>query len=414
MKSQPRFTSGARVRSLWSLTLLLMACVTVPPAREVPAPRPLPREEPRHACDPAGSREPVATDGGVCGDGRRGQRCQSIRVFGCGMNSESLSCEAPEVCDEGDLGGATCQTIGLSGNGLRCGSGCAMFDHTGCDACPRRPGVRCQPLGLQKTMTPHTFAVAPGGAVAVLNITDSGSVTLAISERGEVIKVLKPLAGHDPRQLVAVAPGRFVYVTETYDAVSTKSDRVVAVPFSAREGLGKPIEVLRQGDVRVQAATVVEGVPLVITFTAGRWDSWSVHALTASGTPRPLPEGRTFVVFARFTPELAILREKAGTTIVSLPNNGGACVASVRRDDTAAPLRSSGASSFEHPDFGTLSAAPEGARCRARWTHPDGTVTLLGQVPPPMQGVEDWQRDGAGWLGERQGVLLTVDPLEFR
>lgn len=31
-----------------------------------------------------------------------------------------------------------------------------------------------------------------------------------------------------------------------------------------------------------------------------------------------------------------------------------------------------------------------------------------------MQGVEAWMRSGAMWLGERQGVLLTVDPLEFR
>jgi hypothetical protein len=350
---------------------------------------------------------PVETDGGVCGDGRRGDRCHLLKTFGCGTDGERLVCEASELCDTNDLGGATCASLGLSGDGLRCGPGCNSFDDSACDACPRRPGVRCAPLGLRKRVNVHTFTVAPGGAVGLISIDDAVKTRLIISERGAVVKTLSPLQGHEPRWLVPLAPGRFAYVVEEGSAV-------VVVPFS-RDGVGKPVELTRQENVRVQAATVVEGLPLVVTFVAGAWDTWEVHALSPSGAPVPLPEGKTLVAFVRFMPELAVRRDATGvTTIVTVPVNGGTCVASIPTRGTSGPPRSQGVTHLETAALGVVNAAEEGGRCRATWQHPDGSVTALGSRPPPMQGVEDWRRDGAAWVGERHGVLLTVDPLEYR
>ena len=404
------FLRQGRVRSLPLFGLLLLACATSRPPQPRPAPAPPVQDfEARHPCDPIGSVEPLPSDGGVCGDGVRGQRCELHRVNACGTFSESVSCSAPELCEANDLGGATCASIGLSGAGLACAPGCQFFDDRRCDACPRRPGVQCQPLGLAKSVQPHTFAVSPGGAVAVLSVDDAMKTRLFISQAGRLIKTLTPLANHDPRHLVALDSGRFAYVVEEYEKGVAR--RIVVVPFSARDGLGKPISLLEAQDVRVQATDVVDGVPLVVSFTAGPAPAWDVHALSPKGMSMPLPEGRVLVAFLRFTPELAIRRDASGTTVVvSLPNNGGACRASVVTRGPDGAVRPA----FGPEQLGTITESEEGARCRATWKHPDGAVTTLGQRPPPMQGVEDWKRAGAMWLGERQGVLLTVDPLEFR
>lgn len=405
-----------RVRSFPLFSLLLIACATArTPAEPSAAPK-SPDLEARYPCDPIGSSEPIATDGGVCGDGVRGQRCELHRVNACGRFSESVSCEAPEVCEANDLGGATCATIGLSGSGLECAPGCQWFDDRHCDACPRRPGVQCQALGLPKAATSHTFAVAPGGTVAVLSVDDAMKVKLFISRAGRVIRTLTPLPSHDPRHLLAIDIDRFVYVTQEYAQGTTNSERVIAVPFSARDGVGKPIELFKARDVRVQAAGVVDGVPLVVSIIAGpSGPAWEVHAVSPKGTSMELPEGRVLVAFLRFTPELAILRGASGTTVVALPNNGGVCQAAVVQHSADGAVRSlSVGSTFESEQLGTITSGLEGSHCRATWKHPDGTITTLGQRPPPMQGVEDWKRPGAMWLGERQGVLLTVDPLEFR
>lgn len=359
-------------------------------------------------CDPAGERIPLPSDGGVCGDGIRGQRCFLSRVFGCGNDSEQVICEAPEVCEANDLNGATCETVGLSGSGLRC-AGCQGFDDSACDACPRRPGVQCQPLGVLGGASLHAFTVAPGGSVGLLAIDDQGRVKLHVAERGRVVKTMAPRPGHDPRHLVAVAKDRFVYLVESYVAGTTRSEAVLAVPFSARGGVGQPIEIVRLPDVRVQAATVTDGVPLVLTFQAGPHRVLDVHALSASGAPMPLPENRAMIVAARFTPEFAILRRGDQTLQVTRPNNLGACA-------TEAGLRTGDGPLVRAPTStaGTVVAVPDGSSCRVTWTVPDGTVTVLGGGPPPMQGVTDWKREGSMWLGLRQGFLLTVDPLEYR
>lgn len=407
-----------RVRSTTLCSLLLVACAT---ARTPTEPRPRPKAEAPdlealHPCDPIASREPFATDGGVCGDGVRGQRCELHRINACGEYSEFVNCEAPEICEASDLGGATCASVGLSGSGLECAPGCQWFDDRHCDACPRRPGVKCEALGLPKAATSHTFAVAPGGTVAVLTIDDKMKVRLLISRGGKLVRTLTPSSSHDPRHLVAIDTERFVYVTEEYVQGTTNSERIIAVPFSAREGVGKPIVLLEAKDVRVQATGVVDGVPLVVSFIAGPGaPAWDVHALSSQGTAMELPAGRVLVAFLRFTPELAMRRDPSGTTIVALPNNGGFCQASVVHRSADGGVRpTSGVTTLESEQLGTITAAQEGSHCRATWKHPDGSVTTLGQRPPAMQGVEDWKRPGAMWLGERQGVLLTVDPLEFR
>lgn len=397
--------------------LLLAACVSTrtPAELRVPPASPPPQVEARHPCDPIATREPIATDGGVCGDGVRGQRCELFRTDACGTSSEAVRCEAPELCEGNDLGGATCATIGLSGTGLACAPGCQFFDDSRCDACPRRPGVTCQTLGLPKGLTAHTFSVAPDGVVAALTIDDAMKVRLHILRNGRLVRSLSPLPKHDPRHLVAIDAERFVYVTEEYGQ-DTRSERVVAVPFSARTGVGAPIELLKASDVRVQAAAVVDGVPLFVSFIAGSAPpQWNVHALSREGRSMELPEGRLLVAFLRFMPELAVLRDHTVTTIVALPNNGASCQAVVVQrgpDGVVQPL--SGGPQFQSDQLGTITSGLEGSHCRATWKHPDGTVTVLGQRPPPMQGVEDWKHVGSKWLGERQGVLLTVDPLEFR
>lgn len=395
--------------------LLLVACVSTRRPVEPRSPaRPPPELEGRLPCDPVATREPITTDGGVCGDGVRGQRCELFRMNACGSLSEAVHCEAPEVCEAGDLGGATCASIGLSGTGLACAPGCQFLDDTHCDACPRRPGVTCQTLGLPKGLSAHTFAVAPDGTVAALTIDAAMKVRLQVSRNGRVVRSLTPLAQHDPRHLVAIDAERFAYVTEEYEGSSAQ--RVVAVPFSARTGVGAPIELFKARDVRVQAAASVDGVPLVVSFIAGPGaPQWDVHALSREGRAMDLPEGRLVVAFLRFTPELAVLRSQSGTTVVSLPNNGGTCQAVVVHrtpDGVVQPVP--GGERIESGQLGTITSALEGSHCRATWKHPDGTLTVLGQRPPPMQGVEDWKHVGSKWLGERQGVLLTVDPLEFR
>ena len=101
----PTSLRQGRVRSTTLCSLLLVACAT---ARTPTEPRPRPKAEApdlevRHPCDPIASREPFATDGGVCGDGVRGQRCELHRVNACGEFSEFVSCEAPELCEASDL-----------------------------------------------------------------------------------------------------------------------------------------------------------------------------------------------------------------------------------------------------------------------------------------------------------------------
>lgn len=137
----------------------------------------MPVSLPAPACEPA-----------LCGNGAVDSCSECMPCCGGGPGGGGPPCGPPwgdadagmcctsatEHCDGGDLGGATCESLGYAGGTLGCGGSCA-FDTTGCNGCAADPRVTSCGRALIDSDAPYALALAATDAeVGLAWITSSG------------------------------------------------------------------------------------------------------------------------------------------------------------------------------------------------------------------------------------------------
>src|SRR6185312_15169835 len=115
-----------------------------------------------------------ATAADVCGNGKIGPRgyqqvcasCIPGRACPCGWQPQM------EECDQGDLGGMSCQTLGFVAGTLRCTSDCTL-DKSDCQTAARVHVTTSSTAGAPRG---RDFALARNGDVLGIAATETGSV----------------------------------------------------------------------------------------------------------------------------------------------------------------------------------------------------------------------------------------------
>ena len=115
-----------------------------------------------------------------CGNGESCVSAMCVDACGDGMILGN------EVCEPGNLGGATCMSRGFSGGNLACDSDCLSFDESGCSDAPRITAGPTQLL--PNAVSTRVYASPTGGHIAAFtsfsNSTGRGTLVLVPSVGG--------------------------------------------------------------------------------------------------------------------------------------------------------------------------------------------------------------------------------------
>lgn len=385
------------------LTLILAGCRT----SQVHDGAPWRGERRDPPCLPFTTRRPVPVDGGVCGDGLAGGPCEELETHSCHAEqrgTERVCHPYAETCDGPDLRGSTCESVGLSGMGLRCLPGCNDFDSSRCDRCPRRPGVRCVELPLPSDTFAFRTLEAPSGDVAILGITE-GRVAFHLKPRLGPARQVKARHGFDPREFTVAGADVFLAAGALPDG------QFVVAPVSVRDGLGEVRGVPLPPGSTMASLVTVNGVAWLLT----RAPSSRVVAmvpLDAKASVLAMPHDVPVVAGA-----IAGVGGPAGTTIVELrqeppgyPQFGCELEATLADGGAARGRFVEGAPVLDLGPLGQVRATRTDAGCDARWELRGSIsrLTTASSPPPRMHGVDGWSRTTVGWVGHRQGLLLFV------
>lgn len=112
--------------------------------------------------------------------------------------------EVTETCDGTDLGGATCETLGYRGGGLRCDGACGR-DTRACDACaPTEARGRCGRAPVESLDAQSLALAVNGGRVALAWVEGSAHLGVAVLDQDLNVLRATTCAGYPGARLVAL------------------------------------------------------------------------------------------------------------------------------------------------------------------------------------------------------------------